>query len=119
MNSLDLLPPTASLYADQLNSFFWTMVAVCSVVAAAIAIFIVRCAVKYRRRNPDELPEQIQGNTKVEMTWMIIPAILFLGMFGWGAKTYFDIEQPPANTLDVFVVAKQWMWKIRTPERNT
>lgn len=112
MNSLDLLPPTASTYADGLNDFFWVMVAVCGVVTAAIAIFIIYCAVKYRRRDPDELPVQIPKNNKVEISWTVIPAIIFFGMFGWGAKTYFDVEQPPPNTMDIWVVAKQWMWKI-------
>jgi cytochrome c oxidase subunit 2 len=112
VNSLDLLPPTASAYASELNVFFWVMVAVCGVVAAAIAVFILSCTVKYRRRHPNELPQQIQGATKIELTWIIIPAIIFLGMFGWGAKTYFDVEQPPPNTIDIWVVAKQWMWKL-------
>ena len=113
MNTLNLLPPTASVYADELNSFFWAMVGICGIVAVAIAIFIVYCAVKYRRQDADELPQQIQGNMKLETTWTVIPAIIFLGMFGWGAKTYFDVEQPPANTMNVYVVAKQWMWKIQ------
>jgi cytochrome c oxidase subunit 2 len=115
MNSLDVLPPTASTYASQLNSFFWVMVAICGVVAVAIAIFIVHCSVKYRRRHPDELPEQVQGNNTLEWGWTIATAIIFLGMFGWGAKTYFDIEQPPPDTLNVWVVGKQWMWKIQHP----
>jgi cytochrome c oxidase subunit 2 len=115
MNSLNLLPPTASVYANELNSFFWVMVAVCGIVAAGIAIFIVYCAVKYHRKDADELPEQIPGNNRIEWTWTIIPGILFLGMFGWGAKAYFDVEEPPADTLNIFVVAKQWMWKIEHP----
>jgi cytochrome c oxidase subunit 2 len=112
MNTLTLLPPTASTYANELNSFFWVMVALCAVVAAGIAIFIIYCAVKYRRRDPDELPQQTPQNMKIEATWTIIPAIIFLGMFGWGAKTYFDVEQPPPDAIDIFVVAKQWMWKL-------
>jgi len=115
MNSLDLLPPTASTYADGLNDFFWVMVALCAAVATAIAIFIVFCAIRYRRRDPDELPKQITQNPPVEYTWTILPLIIFLGMFGWGAKMYFDVEQPVSNTIDVFVVAKQWMWKIEHP----
>lgn len=112
MNSVSLLPPTASHYAQELSAFFWVMVALCSTVAIAIAVFIIYCAVKYRRRNPDELPVQIRGNNSLEITWTIIPAIIFLGMFGWGAKTYFDVEQPPPDTIDIWVVAKQWMWKL-------
>ncbi len=115
MNSLDLLPPTASVYAAELNDFFWVMVAVCGFVAVAIAIFILYCAVKYHRKDPDELPLQISGNNRMEWTWTIVPAIIFMGMFGWGAKTYFDVEEPPPDTIDIYVVAKQWMWKIEHP----
>ncbi len=115
MNSLDLLPPTASTYADELNSFFWVMVAICAVVAVAIAVFLIYCAVRYHRKDPDELPPQIEGSIKLETTWTVIPFIIFLGMFGWGTKTYFDVEQPPPNTMDIYVVAEQWMWKIQHP----
>lgn len=113
MNTVNLMPPTASVYADELNSFFWAMVAVCGIVTVAIAVFLIYCAVKYRRKDPDELPVQIDGNIKLETTWTVVPFIIFLGMFGWGAKTYFDVEQPAPDTMNVFVVAKQWMWKIQ------
>jgi cytochrome c oxidase subunit 2 len=52
----------------------------------------------------------------VEYTWTIVPLIIFLGMFGWGAKTYFDVEEPAANTMNIYVVAKQWMWKVEHPD---
>lgn len=115
MNSLNVLPPTASTYADQLNDFFWVMVAVCGIVTVAIAIFIVLCAVKYRRREPDELPKQISGNYKLETSWTVIPFLIFLGMFGWGAREYFFVEQPPAHTINIFVVGQQWMWTVEHP----
>lgn len=111
MNSLDVLPPTASTFAVTLNEFFWVMVALCGLVAIAIAVFIVYCALRYRRRSSRELPAQITGNDALEWSWTIVTAVIFLGMFGWGAKAYFDMEQPPLDTLDVWVVAKQWMWK--------
>jgi cytochrome c oxidase subunit 2 len=115
VNSLDLLPPTASTYAHELNLFFWIMVLVCGLVSVGIAVFIIHCTIKYRRRSPTELPPQIVGSNKIEATWTIVPLIIFLGMFGWGAKAYFDAEQPPPETLDVWVVGKQWMWKIQQP----
>jgi cytochrome c oxidase subunit 2 len=115
MNSLRLLPPTASTYAIELNSFFWVMIALCTTVAVGIALFIIFCAVKYHRKDPDELPIQISNNRKVEYTWTIVPFILFMGMFGWGAKTYLDVEEPAPDTMNIFVVGKQWMWKIEHP----
>lgn len=113
MNSLQLLPETASAFASELNPFFWCMVAVCGLVTAAIAVFVVYCAVRYHRKDPDELPPQIEGNIKLETTWTIVPLIIFLGMFGWGAKTYFDVEVPPADSMNIYIVAKQWMWKAQ------
>jgi len=115
VNSLDLLPPTASTYASQLNYFFWVMVTICGIVATGIALFIIYCAIKYHRRSPTELPPQSFGNIKAEATWTVVPLIIFLGMFGWGAKTYFDAEQPPPETLNIWVLGKQWMWEIQHP----
>jgi cytochrome c oxidase subunit 2 len=41
-----------------------------------------------------------------------------LGMFGWGAKVFFDLHRPPANATEYFVVGKQWMWKFQHPTGN-
>jgi cytochrome c oxidase subunit 2 len=91
------------------------MVAICGTITLAIAVFIIYCGFKYYRRDPDELPQQITGNYKLEFTWTTIPLLIFLGMFGWGAKDYFYAEQPPAHTLNIWVVGKQWMWTIEHP----
>jgi cytochrome c oxidase subunit II len=34
-------------------------------------------------------------------------------MFAWGAHVYFRITRPPANAIDIYVTAKQWMWKLQ------
>jgi cytochrome c oxidase subunit 2 len=108
-----LLPQSASSFASQYDLFFWIMVALCGGVATAIAIFVIYSALRYHRKHENELPEQIQGSTKLEAAWTITPLIIFLGMFGWGAKLYMDIERPPNDAIDVWVVGKQWMWKLQ------
>ena len=55
---------------------------------------------------------------KIEVTWTVIPTFIALGIFGLGAKAYFNEEVPPANTLEINVVGKQWMWKIQHQEGN-
>ena len=47
----------------------------------------------------------------MEIAWIAIPLLLFIAVFGWGATLYFDHAAPPPNALEIFVVAKQWMWK--------
>ena len=45
--------------------------------------------------------------------YTIIPFIIVMVMFVWGAKVFFDIYRPPAGAMEVFVVGKQWMWKVQ------
>lgn len=113
MNSLELLAQSASTFANEWNWLFWMLVTVCGFVATGIAILLIYWAIRYRRRREDELPEQIEGNVKVEAAWTVIPFVIFLGMFGWGSEIYLDIERPPDNARPVYVVAKQWMWKLQ------
>ena len=37
-------------------------------------------------------------------------------MFVWGADLFFRLARPPVNSMEVFVVGKQWMWKVQHPE---
>jgi cytochrome c oxidase subunit 2 len=37
-------------------------------------------------------------------------------MFGWGAKVFFDLARPPRDAMEIFVVGKQWMWKVQHPD---
>jgi len=105
-----------SNFTTEYNLFFWAMVTLCSLVALGIAVCLIFFAVRYRRRRDNELPPQIRVNLAAETTWIVIPLVLFMGMFAYGAKLYFDLELPPANALEIYVVGKQWMWKVQHPE---
>jgi len=43
------------------------------------------------------------------------PLILALGMFAWGAVIYVNYRNAPKDTLDIYVIGKQWMWKLQQP----
>src|SRR4029078_12438335 len=46
---------------------------------------------------------------------MSAPTLAFVGIFLCGARTYLDLERPPANAYVIDVVARQWMWDVRHP----
>ena len=48
----------------------------------------------------------------LEIVWSVIPFGITMVMFTWGAKLYFEESRPPDNALPIYVVGKQWMWKI-------
>jgi len=84
--------------------------------AVLIWIFIIAFVIKYRRRSEDERPPRLRGDLRLEVFWTVVPFGLMLIMFFGGAKLYFITYQPPADSLEINDVAKQWMWKVRHPD---
>ncbi len=105
----------ASSFAQPYDLFFWAMVVLCGAVATGIAIALIYFALRYRRRSDNELPPQIRNNIMAEATWIGLPFLFFMAMFAYGSKLYFDMEDPPKDALEIYVVAKQWMWKVQHP----
>ena len=60
-------------------------------------------------------PAEIDGSLALELTWTIIPLVLMIVMFVWGAKVYFHLNRPPDDAMTVSVVGKRWMWKLQQP----
>lgn len=112
---IPLFPPTASAQASQIDALYWFLVIVSAVMTLLIFACIILFAWKYRRREGIRAV-QIEGSTKLELTWSILPFLVMLVMFAWGAQLYFAAQQPPNNAMEVFVTGKQWMWKIQYPD---
>jgi cytochrome c oxidase subunit 2 len=111
-----IFPPDASTHAGQVDWLYGYLVALSIVMTVLIFVVVFFFAVKYRRRHPNEIPPYIHGSWKLETLWSVVPFLFMLVMFGWGAKLYFDIYTTHPDALDVYVVAKQWMWKVQYPE---
>jgi cytochrome c oxidase subunit 2 len=111
-----LFPDQASTMATRVDSLFFFLVGVSVFFATLIFIVIIVFAVKYRRRSENEQPQEIKSDLRLEILWTAVPLGLTLVMFVWGAKLYFVINDPPANSLEINIVAKQWMWKAQHPE---
>ena len=111
-----LFPEQASTMAERVDALFFFLVAVSVFFAALISVLIVVFAIKYRRRSDDERPPAIEGDLRLEILWTVIPLGLTMIMFVWGAKLFFVTYDPPINSLEISVVAKQWMWKAQHPD---
>jgi cytochrome c oxidase subunit 2 len=110
-----LFPPRASTGAGQVDALYGYLLVVCGAMTVLIFVCVIVFAIKYRRKDPDEVPRPIHGSIPLEITWSVIPFLFMLVMFAWGTKLYFENYTPPPGTLDVYVTGKQWMWKIQYP----
>ena len=112
MGSLRLFPEQASTIAPEVDHLLYFLLAVAVFFSLAIFCSIFYFAIRYRRRSENELPRAIHGGMALEILWSVIPLGLTMVMFTWGASIYFNESRPPDNALDIYVVGKQWMWKL-------
>ena len=106
-------PEQASAQAGQVDAIYFFMVAVSAFFSILVAGLVVFFAVKYRRRHREEVGYAIHGSLALELLWTIIPFFIVMVMFAWGAKVFFDLYRPVAGAMEIYVVGKQWMWKVQ------
>jgi cytochrome c oxidase subunit II len=113
-----ILPPQASKVAAQTDDLYWGLICASAAVCLVVFVPMVYWIFKYRSGKPaDRTPPKLSQN-KIEIAWTILPLLIFMCFYVWGAKQYFLIERPPPDAMELNVVGKQWMWKIQHPEGN-
>jgi cytochrome c oxidase subunit 2 len=114
LNASALFPREASTIAPYTDALYFFLLLITVVGLVVVGTLIFGFALRYRKeRHPVAVP--IEGSTLLEATWTIIPLALFLIVFVWGALLYFRIYTPPVNSMNIYVVGKQWMWKAEHP----
>jgi len=101
--------------AGNVDALFIFLLILSGMMSLLIFTALVYFAARYRHRK-GVLAEQIEGSTPLELTWTIIPLGVFMVIFAWGAVVYFQQRTPPRDATEVYVVAKQWMWKLEHAE---
>ncbi|PYR62784.1 MAG: cytochrome c oxidase subunit II [Acidobacteria bacterium] len=108
-----LFPERASTMAFRVDALYFFLLAVAVFFSLLIAGLIVFYAVKYRRRSPGSVGASIHGGMLLEIAWSVIPLLITMVIFVWGASVFFAMSHPPDETLNIYVVGKQWMWKFQ------
>ena len=114
-NNFPLWPDRASTAAGNVDALFIFLLIVSGLMTLLIFAALIYFAARYRHRR-GVLAEQIEGSIPLELTWTIIPFFVFMVIFVWGAVVYFKGRTPPRDSTEVYVVAKQWMWKLEHAE---
>jgi cytochrome c oxidase subunit 2 len=112
MLHIRLLPDTASTTASRTDALFWFLVAVAVFFTTLVFILVVYFGLKYRRRSA-AVPPPVHSSTALEMFFIGSLLALAMLLFFWGARIYTYIYRIPKDAIEVFVVGKQWMWKIK------
>lgn len=96
---------------DLYKLIFWIATAVFIIVETALLYAVI----KFRRRPNDEMPKQIHGNTAMELTWTIIPALILIAIAIPTWNTIFKIAVIPDDAYMINIVGHQWWWEAQYP----
>lgn len=111
-----LFPERASTMAGPVDALYFFLVGVTVVFGGLIFVLVVTFAVKYRRRPGRRLAEAVPTRLRVEFFWMFVPLAVTMLAFVWGAELFYRITDASPDAMDVYVVGRQWMWKIQHPD---
>jgi cytochrome c oxidase subunit II len=107
--------PAASDAAQSVDRIFFALLAVTGVAAIAIGLVIVVFCIRYRRSASVDRSNAPVNKRWLEYAWTATPMAIFLGFFAWGAVVYAGFYGRADGAMPVFVVGKQWMWRVEHP----
>jgi|SRR5829696_3094045 len=109
---IDWFPTQGSTQAETVDTV-WDVLIICSVpVFVLVMVVVLYCVWRFRMRPGEELMDgpPIHGNTRLEIVWTAIPAILLVALCSYSYVALTDIEEAKADALDVRVVGEQFTW---------
>lgn len=117
----DTLRPAGRNANEELGLYqlvFWVAVVVFVLVQGLVIAAIVR----FRRRDGDDgkEPVQVHGNTRLELSWTIAPALILLVLAIPSVATIFKLARVPKDhPLNVTIVGHQFWWEYRYTDADT
>jgi len=113
---ISFIPEQASSISVEVDRLLYFLLAVSVSLTLLIVAAITYFAIRYRRRSEREVPARIEARWPLQIAWSIIPLGITMVMFAWGARIFSEESRPPRDAIQIYVVAKQWMWKLQHVE---
>lgn len=112
---LALWPASASASAGETDHLILAFTLLTLALVVPIFVGITWFAVRYRDGKQVNRAYGDAHNRELELGWMIIPFLLTLFFFVWGARIFDRHKHPPANAIEISAIGRQWMWKFQHP----
>ena len=115
-STFDTLGPVSRLQLELFYILFWVGLIIFILITAVVLYIIL----KYRAKSGDPIPEQIHGNTKLEIIWTILPIIIIVAIAVPSVQAIFASSKPDNsftnNDLTINATGKQWWFEFEYPE---
>ena len=118
MWNFPLLPDRASSIAGEVDAIYYFLVLISLFFGGIIVIGLVYSAIRYRKGSKSSREGAVHEHIGLELAWSIIPLVISMVIFVWSSKVFINMRVAPKDAMEVYVVGKQWMWKIQHPQGN-
>jgi cytochrome c oxidase subunit 2 len=112
-NWIPVFPERASSFAWQVDALYFYILAISVFFTVGIVVAIAVLVVKYREKEKYATGAEIHGSVPLELFWSFVPFVISMSIFLGGAIVYFNQYRIPKDTMEIYVVGKQWMWKFQ------
>src|SRR5437764_3149325 len=114
-------PSNGSKQAGNVRTLYTVLLLTTIPIFVLVETVVVFSVWKFRMRPGDELKDgpPIHGNTRLEVLWTVLPAVLLMSMIGYSFVVLRDNEKKPAKEIQVEVTAQQFAWTFEYPSSVT
>jgi cytochrome c oxidase subunit II len=114
-------PVQASAQARNTDRLYHILMIASIPIFVLVVAVILYCVWQFHMKPGEELKDgpPIHGNTRLEVFWTAIPAILMLGMVGYSFVILHDNEKKPAHEIQIGVTGQQFYWSFQYPPSVT
>ena len=110
------LPSSASEEMDRITFTYWFATVICIAIFSLVIGVIVYCVIAFRVQPDDDTDgPPIHGNTRLEVIWTVVPAILVIAIGVVSAVVLSKNADAGANPLKIKVFAQQFAWRFVYP----
>src|SRR5437588_7811124 len=106
----------ASDAAGQMSELFWFTLVLAGIVFVLVEGLLIYSRLRFRRRSalPTVEPPQIHGNTRLEVMWASVPALILVGLFGITVTRLGELSQIPTDptVMHISVTGRQFSWEF-------
>ncbi|MCG0314779.1 MAG: hypothetical protein L5657_09035, partial [Calditerricola sp.] len=109
------LPAALSETAKDVDALFYILTGIAVVIFLLVWMLLLIFLVRYRRKHPTKQGLRLYGNTRLEIIWTVIPALILVVLGIYSAQMVYALQKPPADAYEIQVTASKWKWEFTYP----
>lgn len=107
----------ASSQGILIDTLFSVLLGIATAIFVIVQGFLLYSIVRFSRASDDDDEgAPVRGNTKLEILWTAIPALIVVGISIYSYRILVDIDRPRPDQLKVEVTGRQFSWEFYYPD---